>query len=106
MTANSCFKETVKQTKITKSARGEDCSLRIPGVCNFNPETTVFCHIGHGPARRNFDFGVYGCSSCHDVIDRRVHLDDAWENSQLPVYQLSALRETQEKLIDKGLMKC
>ena len=34
-----------KQTKITKSARGEDCSLQIHPYCNMNPETTVLAHI-------------------------------------------------------------
>ena len=36
----------VVSKKIRNSARGQDCALRIPGVCNFNPETTVLAHVG------------------------------------------------------------
>ena len=65
----------MKQTAIQRSARGQDCSLRIPGVCNGNPETTVLAHVGrHGSAKRNHDDeGVFACSGCHDAIDFRTN---------------------------------
>lgn len=63
-------------TKLRKAARGEVCTVRLPGVCNWNPETTVLAHI-----RRNWNAGagkkapdhhaVFACSDCHDVIDGR-----------------------------------
>ena len=31
-------------SKITQSARGERCQIRFPGICNHDPETTVFAH--------------------------------------------------------------
>ncbi len=34
----------MKQTKLTKAARGRECQVRIPGVCNGNPETVVLAH--------------------------------------------------------------
>lgn len=34
----------MRQTKLTKAARGRECQVRIPGVCNGNPETTVLAH--------------------------------------------------------------
>ena len=34
----------MRQTKLTKAARGRECQVRIPGVCNGNPETTVLTH--------------------------------------------------------------
>jgi hypothetical protein len=51
--------------------------LRIPGVCNFNPETTVLAHIRRGGVagmgQKPPDLcGVHACSACHDVIDSRV----------------------------------
>jgi hypothetical protein len=56
-----------------QSAKGQDCTLRIPTVCNRNPETTVLAHVGrHGTAKRNHDDeAVYACSDCHDAIDYR-----------------------------------
>lgn len=72
-------------SKITESARGEDCQIRIPGVCNFNKETTVWCHANGSAAGKPLGgksddrLGTYGCSSCHDVVDRRVPLPEGLE---------------------------
>lgn len=48
--------------------------MRIPGVCNFNPETVVLAHLGGGGmGMKKADLqGAFCCSSCHDVIDGRV----------------------------------
>ena len=76
----------MKQTKQSKSARDQDCTLRIPSVCNFNPETTVLAHVGSGSAKRRDDaLAVYACSDCHDAIDRRskVFLADNPEEQEL-----------------------
>ncbi len=69
----------MKMTKLRKSARNQPCHLRIPGVCNGNPETTVLCHIrrGHvaGMGQKPPDVcGVFGCSDCHDLIDGRQNI--------------------------------
>jgi len=91
-----------KQTKITKSARGEDCTLLL-GNCS-NNETVVLCHIGkiRGMASKCSDhFAVYACSNCHDVIDgRHPYTGDG----VLSYIKLIALERTQMKLIDKGLL--
>jgi len=89
-------------TKIRKSAKGEDCSLRIPSVCNFNTETTVLAHLNtkfKGVALKSPDiFAVYACSNCHDALDNRSNnkIETRWI--------MDALFETQKKLIDKGLI--
>jgi len=92
----------MKQTKITKSAKGEDCAFRFLGICNFNPETTVFCHIntkykGIGIKSPPI-FGAYGCSSCHDALDGRSN--KLFNNSDV----MDAMIETQYKLMEKGLI--
>lgn len=67
-------------SKITESARGAQCQIRIPGVCNHRPETVVWCHAngsaaGKGIGMKSHDLlGAYGCSACHDVVDRRARL--------------------------------
>lgn len=94
-----------RSKKILNSARGEDCALRLIGICNFNPETTVFAHIGkrRGMSIKCADyFGVYACSDCHDAIDGRKKTD--YTKEQIDSEELRALEETQEKLIEKGLM--
>lgn len=100
----------MKQTKLTRSARGELCTLRITGVCNFNPETTVFAHTGSGTAKRRTDKGCYACSSCHDAIDYRSKVflsDDPKEQARCHrvrlYYIAKAEAETARRLFDKGL---
>ncbi len=68
---------------LRKAARGRDCQVRIPGVCNFNPETTVLAHIrrGGGIGMKPSDLcGVLACSSCHDMIDGRKMLPREAQN--------------------------
>ena len=101
--------------KITNSARGEDCTLRIHGVCNFDNTTTIPAHInGGGMATKNNDTLIaYCCSDCHDWLDGG-HLDliDLSEYSETSLKiairdsnQLRAIVETQPQLIQKGLIK-
>ena len=92
-----------KQTKIRKSARGEDCALRL-GACS-HPETVILAHIGRnrGMGIKCADyFAVYACSNCHDIIDYRVQSE--FSRDQLETEKLRALEETQGKLVNKGLL--
>lgn len=92
---------------LTKHARGEDCTIRLPQVCNHNPETVVACHIpgvrfGHGVAIKT-GFFAFGCSSCHDVTDGRAkaaHLT----REEIRIAHLEGVLETQMKLKAKGLL--
>jgi hypothetical protein len=54
--------------------------VRLIGICNHNPETTVLAHIRmpgiSGMGMKADDLlGAWACSSCHDAIDRRSHTD-------------------------------
>jgi hypothetical protein len=65
---------------LRKAAKGRDCMVRIPGVCNHNPETTVLAHIRlagvSGMGLKADDLlGAWACSSCHEAIDRRAEMD-------------------------------
>jgi hypothetical protein len=63
---------------IRDSAKGEECTVRITGVCNSDAATTVWSHYplndgGKGMGTKSLDLvGCYCCSACHDVADRRV----------------------------------
>jgi hypothetical protein len=95
-------------SKIRKSAHGENCTVRIVGYCNNNPETTVLAHINgvrfeHGVGRKVNDIhGAYCCSSCHDALDYRVRTNHT--RDQLKLWHLEGVIETQLKLIDAGLI--
>jgi hypothetical protein len=46
----------MKLTKLQRFAQGQDCTLRIPGVCNHDPEKVVLCHLkGAGMATKTND---------------------------------------------------
>lgn len=67
----------MKKIDLRKEAKSRECQVRLPGVCNFNPETTVLAHYRmaglNGVGMKPDDiFGAWACSSCHDEIDRRT----------------------------------
>lgn len=59
---------------LRQQARGRPCMIRVPHVCNGNPETTVLCHLrmagisGMGLKANDF-LGAWGCSACHRYVD-------------------------------------
>lgn len=94
----------VVSKKLRDSARGQDCTVRIPGVCNFNPETTVLAHLPSGSKGVGMkgpdNIAVFACSCCHDILDRRRNdIDLDWRDI------LRALQETQSIWIMLGLLK-
>ena len=97
-------------SKIRESARGEACQIRIPGVCNFDPATTVWCHAngsaaGKGIGMKSHDLlGAYGCSACHDVIDGRAHPLD-WSRTTVKLWFWEGHARSLQMLIEKGLVK-
>ena len=94
-----------KQTKITKSAREQDCLVRIPGVCNRNPETVIFAHKnGGGMGMKSPDIhGAYCCSSCHDAYDGR--LETGWPPMELHLCFYEGIFRTQLSLVGQGLIE-
>ncbi|WP_317177187.1 DUF1364 domain-containing protein [Pectobacterium sp. HCp5_1] len=85
-----------RSKSLRDSARGQVCTLQISGICNFNRETTVLCHLPsltHGMAYKSDDFyAVFGCSACHDVIDGRMPYD--WRPGEKEETYLAALHAT------------
>lgn len=90
--------------KITQAARGQDCTLRHPDLCNGNPETTVAAHpnwlaAGKGIGLKTDDLGVaFVCSSCHEYLDRG-------RDGDRPRFFLFAHLETLRVLYELGVIK-
>jgi Protein of unknown function (DUF1364) len=61
----------------SEAAQNQTCTVRVPGYCNGNTETTASAHIsgvrfGHGTGQKVNDIlAADCCSDCHDVIDNR-----------------------------------
>ena len=93
-----------KQNKYTRSAKGQDCTVRIPHICNRNPETVVFAHLpGGGMGMKRADIhGAYCCSACHDALDGRVKTD--YLVVDLRIMHLEAVIRTQDIMIKNHIL--
>lgn len=91
------------------AARGEDCQIRIPGVCNFDPATTVGCHVrvagisGMGIKAPDL-LMAWGCSACHDVVDGRRALPPGILLPQVEIWFYEGVMRTQAILIARGIV--
>ena len=95
-------------SKITASARGEDCTVRLQG-CSFDPLTTVFAHIsgvrfGHGVAIKT-KIGAYCCNKCHDIIDGRVKRPEGMTRQDALIAHYEGVFETLIRLDKKGIIR-
>jgi len=65
-------------TKIRKSANGEDCQMRLPGICTHDPATTIWSHARWGSAGRGKSIkaldeaGAYTCTRCDAAYDGQL----------------------------------
>jgi len=90
---------------LRQEARGRECQIRVPGVCNHNPETTVLCHIhvpslSGGMGKKSHDvFASYGCSACHDFVDGRTGNATIFSRRQ---YLYEGCFRTQKILMGEG----
>lgn len=93
--------------KVRESARNEACTLRFPGVCNFNEETTVFCHSNRLEDGKGMGLkakvGAYGCSACHDVLDGRAPRPEGMSFEAMQERFDEAVEATKQRLVAKGL---
>ena len=91
------------QDKLTKLARGRPCMVRLSGICNFDPETTVLAHYrmigisGMGIKCPSI-IAAWACSTCHGYVD--THHD---EPTQLAFAQ--GCFRTQAQLVREGKLK-
>jgi hypothetical protein len=95
--------------KLRKLAKGQNCMVRIPGICNRNPETVVLAHLnGAGWSLKQPDLlGAWCCSDCHDAVDGRSkkyleHGHDYWE---VTIWFYEGVFRTQKQLIEMGEVK-
>jgi hypothetical protein len=62
---------------LRKLAKGRECQVRIPLVCNHDDSTVVLAHFRRGgvagTGQKPPDLcGAWACSACHDEIDGRT----------------------------------
>lgn len=98
----------MKKVDLLKQARGRECVVRIPGVCCFNPETSVLAHYRLagtcGTAYKPSDMqGAIACHSCHAAIDGRIKTK--FTRDELRLMHAEGVMRTQEIWRNEGLVK-
>lgn len=93
--------------KLRRAAQGRECMVRVPGVCNFNPETTVLAHFrlaGYcGMGMKPDDaLGAWACSACHDAIDGRSKTQ--YDHDALENMHMKGVMRTFAELRKEGLL--
>ena len=100
-----------RNNKLLAAAKGQQCQLQIPGVCQGGTETTVACHSPLCEDRNGTkapDFSIaFGCMACHDVLDRRKRAGAQYltEDDQRYYFHRGLLR-TLANIFDRGILKC
>lgn len=104
----------IRSPAIRRAARGEACTLAVAGICNGNPETTVFAHfrwLGEcGTGIKPSDVtGAFCCSSCHDWLDGRSNLTIEYLRGDYQgdrnFYALRGMVRTMTRLVEMGVVK-
>lgn len=99
----------IRSKKYLSGSRGQECTLRIPGVCTGDTSTVVPAHIrdgNKGTGNKASDISVANaCHACHMVLDGQVM------RSGMPLdpeswlfYALRGLQETLEQRFEAGLL--
>lgn len=99
-----------KQQAIRDAAQGEPCTVRLVGVCNHRPETSVWAHWpgldgDRGMGLKSIDLaGAIACFSCHDVIDMRAKAPDGMTREQVELAFFRGHLRSLVRLKQKGLL--
>lgn len=98
----------MKKVDLRKQARGRECQVRIPGICNGNPETSVLAHYrlagtcGAGCKPDDAQAAI-ACNYCHDVIDGRTKTKE-YSRDELRLMHAEGVLRTQQIWREEGLV--
>ena len=108
-TGNYTGKEfaVIKSKKYRDGARGQQCTINIAGVCNYQEETVCLIHLpddSHGIAQKADDISAAdACSACHDAVDRRVMSREFEDHRDF--YMRRGQTRTIRRRIEQGILK-
>ena len=96
------------QSKLTRAARNQECTIRLHPYCNGNIETTVLAHApspDKGMGIKSPDWwGAFSCSDCHDIVDGRKQVKDI-EGDEIYRRHIEGVFLTNKILRSMGLVK-
>jgi len=81
--------------------------IRIPGVCNFNSETTVLAHLnGAGMARKEDDSeGAFACYDCHQAVDGKPTKKHGFSSDEIKLMFFEGVKRTRDFWRHNGYMQ-
>jgi hypothetical protein len=100
----------IRSQKVLRSAKGQPCSARFPGICNADPATTVWAHLngaafGKGMGIKAHDvLGFHACFACHSYYDTGHGTTAFLSDDVLLECVLSAVCETWVRLIQANII--
>lgn len=101
-------REPIRSRKLLDSARGAECTMRVPGVCNCDWSTTVSAHIHDetfGMGEKADDCAsVHACAACHAWLDQGLWLGTMSEADMLRLI-LRAMQRTVRDRILREIMR-
>ncbi len=95
---------------IRDSARGEECLVRIPGICTYDPEKTIWSHArwpdaGKGGATKAIDVaGAFCCTACDSVFDGQTPPPAGYTRAQVDADWCMGHFRSLVRLAQKGLL--
>ncbi|TDQ63616.1 uncharacterized protein DUF1364 [Maritalea mobilis] len=96
----------IHSKKYTDAARGQPCTLQIPGICNGDWSTTVAAHIRDefkGTGNKASDISILdACHSCHAKFDGQ--LGEPLSRDEWLFYALRGIQRTLENRFAQGIL--
>ena len=93
-----------KSTDLRKSAKGQQCMIRLPGICSHDSTTVVLCHDNGSlnlGGKNNDMRAAFGCVTCHDEYDRRTR---KLERGFVQTCFYEAILRTQQYWLENGYL--
>ena len=97
-------------SKLRQSARGEDCLVRIPGICTHDPSTVILSHARWGSAGRGKSIkaldlaSAYCCVACDSVYDGQTKPPPGMTRAEVDADWCQGHFRTLVRMRDKGLI--
>lgn len=101
-------KTRIRSNKIREAAKGQNCQISVPGICNHDPLTVVAAHSGRNTdgasmGQKSDDlFVAFACNKCHDFVDGRIHSKHF--NNDREWFFNRGMRRTQRLLFNAGII--
>ncbi|MGZ8220021.1 MAG: nuclease domain-containing protein [Methylobacter sp.] len=94
-------------SRLRKAAEGQECQIRIPGVCSGIDEQSVLCHMnGAGLALKEDDTeAAIGCFNCHQAVDGKPVSKHPYTADEILLMFYQGCRRTRDMFRRKGLIE-